>query len=178
MFNRLESTLVEFDTNLKEIAEFPLAHYDSDLSEKSHGITGIAYLANGSFVFTTHTGFLYHVFPQPNRPADVVPLGWFHPSGPAYCPSLFTISGKRYLVGVSTIKPSRKYEWIIYDIDKQSAKAVPLELAQQIQDSDVRPKLLLYGSITRDSNGAYYLAGRYRRKTDDRKVPVLWRISD
>ena len=176
VFKSLESTLVEFDTNLQEIAEFPLTHYDPDLSEKSHGITGIAYLADGTFVFTTHTGFLYRVFPQPDRPAEVVSLGWFHPRGAAYCPSLFTISGERYIVGVSTIKPSRKYEWIIYDMDKKSSKAVPLELAQQMQDSGTRPKLLLYGSITRDNNGDYYIAGRYHRNTDARKVPLLWRV--
>lgn len=174
------ASLVELDAALEQVAETPLAHYlpGSDLS--SHGIVGVQTLADGSIAFATHVGFLYRVLPLDQKPldqspAEVQPLGWFHPRGEVYVGSLFTYAGLHYLMGAAQGKP---FEWIVFDLERRTSAAVPLP------QTAAREGLLLYGSTTRDDNGSFYLVGAEavppsstRDKSSTSTRPIVLRLT-
>jgi hypothetical protein len=141
--------LVEFDTDLKEVASTPLTHYAA--RHDSQGLIGLSYLADGAIVVTTHTGYLYRITPADAGPAIVEALGWLHPNGTSYATSLFPMDGKRYLFGVTQVSGGF-FDWVVYDLlNKQS----------QAQRIDLKPAYrLLYGSSTRDNNGRFYVVGQ------------------
>lgn len=154
----LFATLVEMDTSLREIGETPIDHYTETRGDDSHGITGVQPLADRSLVFTTDQGFLYRVRPREEGRADVEELGWFHPLGKDYTSSLFTYDGKRYLTGLSS-RPDR-CEWVVFDLEKGSSKAVPVSLPSYEGQPLQQPGL--YGSATRDNRGNFYLGGTHK----------------
>jgi hypothetical protein len=186
-------TLVEFDPALREVAETPIGHYAGPDADDSHGIVAFQYLADRSIAFATHMGFLYQVVPHAWGPAEVLPIGWFHPEGRAYVASMFTYEGRRYLLGASRriFDGSDRYEWLVYDLQTRTSQAIPLEgpvVAGPSAPEDVLASslpslsgLLLSGSVTRDDAGAFYLAGRGRGRGrghggGPRHRPVLLRL--
>jgi hypothetical protein len=156
-------TLVEFNPTLQEVAETSLAHYLTGNDVSSHGIVAFQPLSDGSIAFVTHVGYLYRLAPHPARPAEVQPLGWFHPRGEAYITSLFTYES-RYLVGASL---GATAEWVTFDLEKRQATSVPLD---QLRSSDV-----VYGSATKDKLGNFYLAGT-RRGQREHPVPLVFQV--
>ena len=122
-------TLVEFDPALRQVAESPIEHYADTVPDDSHGIVSFQYLADRSIVFATHLGYLYQVVPDAKAAAVIRPIGWFHPEGPAYVASMFTYEGRRYLLGAARrrVGTAKRYEWLIYDLQKRSSEALPLE---------------------------------------------------
>ena len=167
----VEVSLVEFDSALQEVGASVLAnYYDSRIHfNKNHGISGLLYLRDESMVISTSMGFLYRITPQSSGPSHVKELGQFHPLSANYAPSLFTFAGDRYLVGVSRNmkekktkrkkgkKPDkRKHVWVVYDLESHDS---------QIFDFPVDGQgLLIYGSITRDLAGRFYVAGQRNKK--------------
>ena len=142
--------LVEYDSALHELAATPLQFYFAKGSPaQNHGIVGLAFLRDGSLLFTTHRGQLYRIEPRPRSPAEVTALGWFHPQGEAYAPSLFSLGGS-LISGVT--HRSGRYEWVVFELDSRVSAAFPL-------DTKTLEKLLLYGSITRDDAGRFYVGG-------------------
>ncbi len=164
-------TLVEFDSDLQEVAETPLKHYIDKNLRATHGIVGFTGLADESIVFTTSLGFLYRIIPGTEGPADVKPLGWFHPNGTAYSPSLFTFAGERYVTGVAR-RNGHAWEWVTHDLDTGLATARPADFARE--NPPGRKSLLLYGSATRDRSGDFYIAGRFVEANT--KQPILVRL--
>ncbi len=163
-------TLVELDPALGEVAETPLEHYlEGDDANASHGIIALTYLADGSMVFATHPGYLYRIVPADTGPAAVQPLGWFHPRGSAYTPSLFTFSGERYLAGIARAAGGG-YEWLVYDLETRESVASAIDIPST-------RKLLLYGSITRDDRGRFYVVGRHNVQGRDRPLPLVLQLS-
>jgi hypothetical protein len=166
----LVATLVELDTELKEVGETPLRHYTLTTDDDSHGIIGVQPLADRSLAFVTDRGCLYRVRAGPTGPAAVRELGLFHPKGEAYVASLFSPDGARYLVGLSRRRwhNDNRYEWLVYDLITRQAVASPVGLPK----IDGRPPAnpLLYGSTTRDDAGNFYLVGVDQRPTGDRPV--------
>jgi len=150
------------------VAARSLAH-DPGTQEpaNNHGIVGLAYLADGRILFTTHLGHLYAVDPKPGAAATVTALGWFHPQGEAYAPSLFSFSGKELLAGV-TVREGR-YEWVVRDLDKRHASAYRLETFGL-------QSVLLYGSVTRDNDGRFYVGG-WARGANGRSRPLVLQIA-
>lgn len=148
---RVVTELVEYDVNLREVAATLLKFYNGPESVgRYHGIIGLAYLADGKIVFTTHYGQLYSIAPQPGRPSVVTALGWFHPAGEAYAPSLFSFRGQSLLAGVT--QREGRYEWVVFDLESRFSFAFPL-------DTKALKDVLLYGSITRDNAGRFYVGG-------------------
>lgn len=168
---RFPTTLVELDAGLRELRETPLEFYGADPTFRSHGIIGFVSLADGSLVFATHRGYLYRIVPRDGQAADVTHVGWFHPQGPAYTPSLFTFSGERYLAGVGRVRGG-DWEWLVYDLQTGQQTARPLDLAAAGLPS--HNHLQLYGSVTRDDHGGFYVAGR--GVVNDRRAPILLRL--
>ena len=165
---RLQAALVEFDAQLRELAATPLMHYlGGERPETSHGITALATLPDGRIAFTTSLGQLYLITPAPNAPASVQALGWFHPDGEAYASGLFAYGGGNLLAGVCR-RRGAGFDWVVYELLTRSALALPL-------DTTSARGVLLYGSQTRDDEGACYLAG-WASEGQGTQRPLLLRV--
>ena len=164
----LRTTLVEFDTNLAEVAETPLRGYaDPRKPSDSHGLIGFAHLADGSIAIALHMGALYRVRPKEGAPATVEDLGWLHPLGTTYTPSLLVVY-ERTVAGVAR-PPRGGYVWLVRDVDQKSSRPI---VAFPFTSRD----LLLYGSATRDDKGHFYVAGRHADPPGRGQRPLLLRI--
>jgi hypothetical protein len=163
-------TLVEFDPALQEVAETPLRHYLAGKNVvASHGIIGLQYLADGSILFVTHRGYLYRVRPEGEFPAQVHGLGWFHPNGESYAPSLFTFDGKDVVAGVAQTSP---YQWLTHNLTTHVSRAADLEFPN-LEGERVQG-ILLYGSIARDNRGNFYVVGTGQQ--GPRVLPLLLQL--
>lgn len=159
--------LVEYDSDLRELGATPLDDYlGSGSPESNHGITGLAYLADGRMAFTTHRGHLYVIEPQVGRPAKVTAIGWFHPDGEAYAPSLFSFRGGDLLAGVT--QRAGRYQWVVFELTTRIAGAFPL-------DTKGLRNVLLYGSMARDDAGRFYVGGWTSR--DGGEKPLVMQIT-
>ena len=157
--------LVEYNANLQEMAATPLDYYlGAESPGANHGIVGLAYLADGRIAFTTHRGHLYTIDPTRDKSASVTAVGWFHPAGEAYAPSLFTFSGGNLLAGVT--KHSGLYEWVVFDLATGISSAFPL-------DTKGLRNVLLYGSVSRDNEGRFYVGGWASWPTGGQRPLVL-----
>ena len=160
--------LVEYDVNLQEVAATPLDYYlGSESPAANHGIVGVAYLADGRLVFTTHRGHVYAIDPTLSGSASVKAVGWFHPAGEAYAASLFTFNGKSVLAGVT--QRAGRYEWVVFDLATGISFAFPL-------DTSGLRNVLLYGSVSRDNVGRFYVGGWARGPTGGQR-PLLLQIT-
>jgi hypothetical protein len=148
---KVVAELVEYDVDLQQVAATPLDYYlGQESPAANHGIVGLAYLADGRIMFTTHRGHLYAIEPTVGGKASVKAVGWFHPAGEAYAPSLFSFNGKSVLAGVT--QRAGRYEWVVFDLTTRLSFAFPLDT------KDLR-NVLLYGSVSRDNAGRFYLGG-------------------
>ena len=160
----LSAQLVQYDSALLEIAATPLEFYLRKGSPaENHGIIGLAFLQDGSLLFTTHSGQLYRVEPQPRAAAQVTALGWFHPEGEAYAPSLFAL-GSSLISGVA--QRSGRYEWVVFELNTRVSAAIPV-------DTKNLERLLLYGSISRDDAGRFYVGGWASAGSGNQRPVVL-----
>lgn len=169
---KLSASLVELDTELREVNRTPMEHYDATRDFDSHGIIAFTFLQDQSCVFSTHTGFLYQIRPADDDSAAAVEeLGYFHLDGEAYASSLFTFDGRKLLVGQANKKPKLRH-WIVCDLESRSS-----HLAEGVtgQDCFDQHKLLLYGTHTRDNAGNFYAVGR--KQGEAGKDPVILKIS-
>jgi hypothetical protein len=91
-----------------------------------------------------------------------------HPDGPSYTASLFTWDGVAQVAGVGQ-RPGRPHEWLVFDLRRRTATRAPLDVAPG-------EGLLLYGSLTRDDGGGFWVAGR-RRLPGHIYRPVLLRLA-
>ena len=110
---------------------------------------------------------LYQVEPRQDAPAKVTALGWFHPSGEAYAPSLFAFGGSNLVAGV-TVRENR-HEWVVFEVLTRTSIARPLDLkgAQGVT---------LYGSQSRDDDGGCYLVG-WANEGVGRQQPLILRVT-
>lgn len=161
--------LLELNSDLEIIAATPLDHYSEGISPAaSHGIIGFTYMADNSIVAATHQGYLYQIVPVGQGPSLIRELGWFHPSGTSYAPSIFSFEGRRYLVGQASA-PRGRPEWVVFDLESRTSKAVEFPYGW-------RP--LIYGTNTRDDAGGFYIVGRTEDGPRERPyTPLLLRLS-
>ena len=169
--------LVQFDRNLKEIHATKIDHYLKANPADSHGIISSVTMDDGSIIFATHHGFLYRIegATRHGRPSTVEPVGYFHPDGARYTSTMHTYDGRRYLVGVTKTKKPAKgqpaFEWIVYDRYLKTSKAMGLDIKPPARQSV--QNLLLYGSMTRDANGNFYIVGTHLNA----RLPLLYKLS-
>jgi len=151
MTGQAAAELVEYDSRLREVGVTPLAHYfGGEPPSENHGITGLAWLSDGRLLFTTHVGHLYAIAHSGAGPARVDALGWFHPAGERYAPSLFALGNGSVIGGVT--QRGARFDWVVRDLSSGAASAQPL-------DPGGLKNVLLYGSISRDDAGRVYVAG-------------------
>lgn len=146
--------LDEFDIRLRQVESYRLVNYKFKGSgAKHHGIVGYASLANGDLVFTTHEGQLYRLYAARQGKEKLAAYGSIHPQGRAYVPGLFSINGKEHIGAIARGAGITGHDWINYDLEEKEVISVgrlPLRKSRNI---------LLYGSITRDNQGAFYIGG-------------------
>ena len=161
-----EADLIEYNTDLTPVASSPLTHY-AGANRGSHGLVGLAYLADGSIVVSTAIGYLYRIVPpagEDNGAAMVEALGAVSPAGPSYPGSLFPVDNDRYLAGV-TYAGAAGIQWFVYDVSNKTSNLQKLPFDGQ--------GLLLYGSSTRDDKGRFYVVGRQKRDGPGNKPVIL-----
>ena len=160
--DRTEASLVELDSDLKDVGSTPLAEYFERGLDDSHGIVATQPDGDDGWYFTTGKGRLYHVTLESDGPSRVNDLGWFHPAGSRYVASLFRdpASGTLYGVASPSSNGSQKFDWVARHRDG-SVSVVPLPYgsAQSFPDGAV-----LYGSMTHDKAGRFYVVGSMHYK--------------
>jgi hypothetical protein len=169
--DRVRVSLVELDTQLQEVNDWPLSDYAPTGHTGSHGITGFCESTDGSIVFVTHSGAVWQVSQVQDR-SQLERLGWMHPSGTAYCASLFAPYGERFVCGFVNRKEGL-FEWAVFDV--QNKRSVVLPLDRQSAELLEQPQLLLYGCDTLDDTKRAYVVGWKRR--GERNVPHAIRLS-
>jgi hypothetical protein len=153
----VRSTLVEIDSKLEIVNEWPLDDYDPTLEvDFSHGITGFCRLSGGDIVFTTHSGAIWLIKAGGTSDQRLQRLGWMHYEGPAYVASLFSPLGERFVGGFVQTK-GRGYEWVIFDIEQRTSTR--LRLTKRDQEIIEKEGLILCGCETLDGNENAYVVG-------------------
>lgn len=167
--NQLVASLVEFNATLKEVAAQPLAEYFERGLDDSHGIVSVHPGGNNRWFFTTGKGRLYQVEPKPNGPSAVNDLGWFHPAGARYVASMFRDdrTGTLYGAALPSSNGSTTADWIVRPLTGVPTVA-PLPYGDK---PTFENRVLLYGSMSRDSAGRFYVVGTSRYK------PVILQIT-
>ena len=170
---KITAALVEYDAELRELAATPLEYYHGSGPGwphivLNHGLIGLAYLADGRMVFTTHRGHLYLIEPQADRAAEVTALGSFHPLRETYSPSLFSLDGRRYLAGVT--QRGDRYDWVTFDLQTRRSTAHAID-TKGLKD------VLLYCSVARDNAGRFYIGGWAAETVGGKKRPLLLQLS-
>jgi len=178
-------SLVELGTDLRELNETPLEpdHYFDGTPTNTHGITGLQEMADGSWYFTTHVGFLYRIQPPPRSPevdhaaATVSRVGWLHPNGAMYVASLFTTDGADTLLALAHNiigeGATGRYQWLTFQLKTGVSRVAPFAIASL--DDAVTSHSLLYGSSTRDPQGNHYVVGVMQ--SGSRTVPIALRVT-
>jgi len=174
-------SLVELGRGMEELKETPLEteHYIYRSPVDSHGITGVQEMADGSWYFTTHVGFLYRIKPPArsnspidNAPATVERVGWLHPTGPVYVASLFTPDGANTLLALAHNNlvegATGRYQWLTFDLTSGVSRVAPFAVSGL--DDDLVSRMLLYGSATRDAAANHYVVGV-------RTGPIMLRVT-
>jgi hypothetical protein len=178
---KIAVSLVEFGPDLQRLAETPIdadRYLRNDWATESHGIIAVQPMADRSIFFTTHRGYLYHVIPPPSpdlpaQPAaSVMPIGWVHPDGPMYAPSLFATDDARTLFAVAQAPVG--FQWLTCAVDHLPCRAVPL--AVEAMDPALLARAALYGSATRDDRGGHYVVGALPIPGGNLYDPLVLRI--
>jgi hypothetical protein len=162
------AALVELDTSLVEVGNYPLAEYFEGPPDSSHGIVAVAPDGSRGWYFTTGNGRLYRVEPKATGPSALTDLGWIHPAGSRYAPSIFRDEQTGVIYGVTYLNSSgsQGFEWITRPVNGQTTVA-PLLYG----DVPFPTGAVLYGSITRDLAGRFYVVGLMNYK------PVILQVT-
>lgn len=151
------ATLVEYDADLKELASYPLNEYFERTPAYSHGIVGISPDGGHGWYFTTGKGRLYHQEPEPRGASKLVDLGWMNGSGSTYPASLFrdAQTGALYSVAMPSNYGGTAFNWITRRQDGVTTVATfPYGSAPAFPSG-----ALVYGSMTQDHEGRFYIVG-------------------
>ena len=163
------AALVEYDADLKELGATPLPEYFEGENDDSHGIVAVCPGANSSWLIATGKGRLYQIVPQASGPSTVTDLGWFHPAGSRYTPSLFRdeATGTIYGIAYASSSGGKTFDWITRTADgKSSVAPLPYGNRRELPDEGV-----LYGSMTKDAQGRFYVVGTMNHK------PVILQVT-
>jgi hypothetical protein len=165
-------SLVELDTQLEEVNDWPLEDYVITGTTSATGITGFCELVDGSIVFVAESGALWIIRLQGDR-SELNRLGWIGTDGPCFCGGLFSPYGERFVSGLTIKKGEAFYRWNIFDIEKR--QSFSLKLDADSQKLLQRPNLLAYGSETIDHESRAYVVGR--RQLNNGKAPYVLQFS-
>ena len=106
--------------------------------------------------FTTGKGRLYRERPGPDG-FLLDDLGWMHPAGPRYPSALFRDDrrGLLYAVAMPNHNGGREFDWVVRDANgRTTVTPFPFGGSREFPSNTV-----LYGSMTRDQAGRFYVVG-------------------
>jgi hypothetical protein len=169
-YNEEEAYLVEYDVHLKQVERYPMPSYQSNNINKHHGIVAYTSMKNGDIYFTSSEGSLFQIKPFEKGANKMVNKGFMHPDGVAYVASLYTFEGGSYVAGIARPNRSKKFEWIIYNVEADLSINFDL-------NTEKYKGLLLYGSSVKNKQGDFFAGGWTRIKTGKGYRPVLQKIS-
>jgi hypothetical protein len=167
-FEEIETHLIEYDEHLNEVAKYSMPEYRDKKMRMHHGIVGYTPMANGDIFFTTSKGNLYQLKLDASSDDKLVSLGYFHPQGEAYIPSLFSVDGQNFVFGVASTKGDKQRTWLIRETQSNVNVSYPFP--------DTPIKSLLYGTLTVDNNGSFYIVGTDVSNSKKHR-PVVFRLS-
>jgi hypothetical protein len=174
--NHADHTLVEFNPALEEVGENLLRDYQFGSADQSHGIVAFQVLADHSVVFTTSAGRLFRTIPQVDGPSSLVDLGWMHPEGRAYPPTLFTRDGERFIYSLVFPRVGGGHKppvWICHD--RAAGRSLVQEVLLPVMpDMVLGGEWLLYGCQSADNEGNFYIVGAYPVRGG--RKPVLLQV--
>jgi hypothetical protein len=163
------AALVEFDADLKEVGSQPLDQYFESSPSDSHGIVAVSPDGAQGWYFTTGKGRLYHETANATGAFSLEDLGWIHPAGQRYPASMFRDerTGTIYVVAMPGHYGGSRCEWITRSATgKTSVASFPYGDTPEFSGG-----VLLYGSMTRDANGRFYVVGTLKYK------PVILQVT-
>ncbi len=198
-----ESSLEHYNSKLELVNSYPMPDYVYANKNSQHGIISFTNMANDDIYFVTGTGALYELSRKrsyglkpsaqdsslasasyssnsasnsvsnnaPNNRAYSLRLVEFIGDSElagTYAPSLFTIDGDDFLVIFGKQPGQAHYHWFIHQISTQTTVSYPLP--------DITSKQLLYGSVTRDDLGNFYVVGQGPNKQGD-TAAVIFQLS-
>jgi len=160
--DKVSAALVEFDPGLTEIGSRPLDEYFESGLDDSHGIVAVVPDGARGWFFTTGKGRLYREEPNLAGPSTLTDLGWIHPAGPRYPASMFRDekSGTLYAVAMPSHNGGRAFEWVVRAADGKTTVA-PFPYGES---REFPGNALVYGSMTRDGAGRFYVVGTMNYK--------------
>lgn len=159
---RAEASLVELDTKLQELHAEPIHEYFERSPDESHGIVAVSPDGAGGWYFATGKGRLYRVLQKVEGPSTLMDLGWYHPSGSRYVASMHrdAKAGTLYGASLTSSYGARSFELVSRQPGgKARVSALPYGDRQAWPDEAV-----LYGSMTYDLLGRFYIVGAMRSK--------------
>lgn len=159
--------LIEYDTELNMLDAHPLEHYMNENIYGSHGIVSYSTLKNGDIYFITGKGALYKIAITNNDKRNVEFISFISDSNSpgGYFPSLFTLDGQDFLVGMGVIKGTKQYSWFIHELSTNTTVTYDLP--------DFNNQFLLYGSVTRNEDGDMFIVGVDRNNRSKNIVQIL-----
>jgi hypothetical protein len=113
--------------------------------------------ANGGSFFTTGKGRLYHEQPSASGVFSLTDMGWMHPAGPRYPAVMFRNEHTRtlYAVTMPSHNGGTAFDWVTRQPTGETTVA-----RFPFGDSPEFPTpALVYGSITHDGQGRFYVVG-------------------
>ena len=160
--------LIELDPTLTPIGQHPLDDYVGERRLSANkGITAYAFRRDNSLLFVTDTGKIFHLIVIGDGPALVMNLGSMMVKEESSTHGLFSPDGANTVAAAARTKNT--WSWMRHDTVIMSHDTVDLALPPH-------QALLLYGSMTRDQSGAYYLGGRM--KSAEQLQAILLKITE
>lgn len=159
------AVLVELDIMLEEVTTTPLVDYEVSPTADSHGIVAVATLRDGTVAFLTDGGRLYSI-----DNGTVTDRSLLHPKGKAYLACLASDGTRIFALG----RPAGQtgFDWIERDFTTHATTVKPIAVPVPTGSRSV----LVYGSMTRDDAGAWYVGGAFMAPGEKGFTPALWRI--
>jgi len=159
--------LIEYDSGLNMVDSHPIEYYHNLNYGSQHGIISYVNMINGDIYFVTSQGALYQVSENNALKHDVAFISFLdeleEPGN--YIASLFSPDGQDYLVGMGTVPEGSSYKWFIHEISNN------VTVAYDIPNFSTR--FLLFGSITRDNSGDFYIGGVDNKDPNQSRMAFL-----
>jgi len=167
-YNEIEVYLNEYSPALKLVNSYPMPSYQAKKIKNHHGIIGYTSMENGDIYFTTSEGGLYQIklTSAPNQ--KLLYKGKMYEDTQTYIPSLFSYAGTDFILGASRIK-NLGFNWIIHDVNTSTSLITPINRKKWRGNN-------LYGTLTKDNSGNFYIAGNQKIRGIKGYQPLLLKM--
>ncbi len=165
--NTIVTDLLEYDSNLNVVDTHPLRYYYDPKKYNGHGIVSYSHMKNNAIYFVTGQGALYKIEEIRDLKHEVTFTHFFDENNTIgnFIPSLFTLDGQDFLVGLGKEPSNSQHQWFIHEISTNTTVKYNLP--------ELDKNLKLSGSVTRDNMGNMYVAGVDVNDASQNKAVIL-----